>query len=110
MTLRALERTALAGLLTGVGLLVVDAIQHDPANFFRYIPRFRPGRGAWWHLQWLWHTRPALLLGFCILCMALVLALIVVVAGLVRGLGESEHPGAESESALTGEHADTAAR
>jgi hypothetical protein len=42
--------------------------------------------------------------------MALVLALIVVVAGLVRGLGESEHPGEESESALTGEHADTAAR
>ena len=29
MTLRALERTAVAGLLIGVGLLVVDAIEHD---------------------------------------------------------------------------------
>lgn len=110
MTLRALERTALAGLLIGIVLLVVDAIEHDPANFFRYIPRFRPGRGAWWHLQWLWHTRPALLLGFLILCTALVLALVVVVAGLVRGLGESERAAEEGGSALTGGHADTGAR
>jgi hypothetical protein len=106
MTLRALERTAIAGLLTGIGLLVVDAIEHDPANFFRYIPRLRHGRGVWWHLQSLWHTRPALLLGFFILSTALVLALVVVVAGLLRGLGEGE----ESESAPMGEHADTGAR
>jgi hypothetical protein len=92
MTLRTLERTAIAGLLIGVGLLVVDAIEHDPANFFRYIPRLRHGRGAWWHLQSLWHNRPALLLGFIILCAALVLALVVVVTGLVRGLGEGELP------------------
>lgn len=92
MTLRILERTAIAGLLIGVGLLVVDAMEHDPANFFRYIPRLRHGRGAWWHLQSLWHNRPALLLGFTILCAALVLALIVVVIALVRGLGEGELP------------------
>jgi hypothetical protein len=75
---------------------VVDAIEHDPANFFRYIPRFRPGRGAWWHLQWLWHNRPALLLGFIILCAALALALAVVVTAFVRGLGERELPVEES--------------
>jgi hypothetical protein len=92
MTLRTLERTAIAGLLIGVGLLVVDAIEHDPATFVRYIPRLRHGRGAWWHLQSLWHNRPALLLGFIILCAALVLALVVVVTGLVRGLGEGELP------------------
>lgn len=90
MTLRTLERAAIAGLLTGVALLALDAIEHDPANFFRYIPRIRPGRGTWWHLQSLWHRRPALVLGFLVLCAALLLALIVVVTALVHGLGERE--------------------
>ena len=92
MTLRALERTAVAGLLIGVGLLVVDAIEHDPANFFRYMPRLRPGRSAWWHLDTLWHNRPALLVGFLVLCTALVLALAVVVTAFVRGVSERELP------------------
>ncbi len=87
MTLRTLERAAIAGLLIGVGLLAVDALEHHPANFFRYIPRFRPGRGAWWQLQSLWHNRPALLLGFIILCAALLLALGVMLTAFVRGLG-----------------------
>ena len=96
MTLRTLERAAIAGLLIGVGLLVVDAIEHDPANFFRYIPRLRHGRGAWWHLQSLWHNRPALLLGFIILCAALLLALGVMLTASMRSLG-SHHPPAEEQ-------------
>jgi hypothetical protein len=90
MRLRILERTAIAGLIIGVGLLTVDAIEHDPTNFFRYIPRFRHGRGVWWNLEWLWRTRPALLIGFVILCMALALALLVMLMVLVRGLGQRE--------------------
>jgi len=92
MTLRTLERAAIAGLLIGVGLLALDALEHPPSNFFRYIPRFRPGRGVLWQLQSLWHNRPALLLGFSILCAALVLALVVVSTAFVRGLGARELP------------------
>ncbi len=90
MKLRILERTAIAGLIIGVGLLVIDAVEHDPTNFFRYIPRLRHGRGVWWNLEWLWRTRPALVIGFIVLCTALVLALVVTVTVLVRGLGRSE--------------------
>jgi hypothetical protein len=90
MRLRILERTAIAGLVIGVGLLVADAIEHDPTNFFRYIPRLRHGRGVWWNLEWLWRTRTALLIGFVVLCTALALALVVTVTALVRGLGRRE--------------------
>ena len=84
MKLRTLERTAIVGLLLGVGLLVVDALEHPPANFFRYIPRFRPSRGIGWYLQSLLHNRPALLFGFIILCAALLLALAVMLTAFVR--------------------------
>lgn len=92
MTLRHLERTAIAGLLAGVGLLALDALQHNPANFFRYIPRLRPGRNAWSHLESLWRSRPALVLGALLLCAALLLALIVMLAALAHGLGEVDLP------------------
>ncbi len=90
MTLRTLERAAIAGLLLGAGLLVVDALEHYRASFFRYIPRFRPGRGSWWYLQSLLHNRPALLFGFLILCAALLIALVVMVTAFVRGLRAHE--------------------
>jgi hypothetical protein len=90
MTLRTLERTAVAGLLLGVGLLVADALEHYRASFFRYIPRFRPERGIWWYLQSLLHNRPALLLGFIVLSAALLIALLVMLTAFVRGLGARE--------------------
>lgn len=90
MTLRTLERAAVAGLLIGVGLLVADALEHYRANFFRYIPRFRAERGIWWYLQSLLHNRPALLFGFVILCAALLVALVVMLTAFLRGLGARE--------------------
>ncbi len=90
MTLRTLERIAIAGLLLGVGLLVADALEHYRANVFRYIPLFRPERGIWWYLQSLLHNRPALLFGLVILCAALLVALAVMLTAFVSGLGERE--------------------
>ena len=80
----------MAGLIVGIGLLIVDAIQHDPTNFFRYIPRFRHSRGIWWNLEWLWRTRPALVIGFAVLSTALVIALAVMITVFVHGLGQRD--------------------
>lgn len=101
MTLRSLERAAIAGLLAGVGLLVLDAVERNPTNFFRYIPRLRPGRGGWSQLESLWRSRPALVLGALLLCAALVLALIVTVTVLVRAIrgGDFESPAREDAGA-----------
>ena len=96
MLLRHLERAAIAGLLAGVGFLILDALEHHPANFFRYIPRLRPGRNAWAHLESLWRSRPALVLGLLLLCTALLLALLVMVAALARDLTGSDLPAEES--------------
>ncbi|HET7565407.1 MAG TPA: hypothetical protein VFJ96_10455 [Gemmatimonadaceae bacterium] len=86
MTLRSLERLAVAGLLAGIGCLLIDALAHRPTRFYRYVPRLRPGRHIWSHIGTLWRGRPALVLGLLLLCVALVLALIVMVTALVRGL------------------------
>jgi hypothetical protein len=95
MMLRHLERAAIAGLLAGVGFLTLDALEHHPANFFRYIPRLRPGRNTWAHLESLWRSRPALVLGVLLLCAALLLALFVMVAALARDLTGSDLPAEE---------------
>jgi len=84
--LRSLERVAVAGLLSGLGCLAIDALAHHPTRFYRYVPRLRPGRHLWSHATVLWHTRPALVLGVLLLYLALVLALGIMVAALVRGL------------------------
>lgn len=86
MTLRSLERLAVAGLLTGIGCLMIDAVAHRPTRFYRYVPRLRPGRHVWSHAEALWRGRPALTLGLLFLCLALVLALAVMVTALVRSL------------------------
>ena len=99
MTLRSLERAAIAGLLAGVGLLALDAVGRNPTSFFRYIPRLRPGRGSWSHLESLWRSRPALVLGVLLLCAALILALIVTVTALVRAVREGASPAGENSGA-----------
>ena len=99
MTLRWLERVAVAGLLAGLGCLMIDALAHHPTRFYRYVPRLRPGRHLWSHATALWHARPALVLGMLLLCVALVLALGVMVVALVRGLiGRDVTSGSGAES------------
>jgi hypothetical protein len=84
--LHALERVAVGGLLAGIGCLAVDAALHYRTRFYSYLPRMRPGRNHWTLVVRLWHRRPALTLGLCLLCLALLLALGVMVAALVRSI------------------------
>lgn len=85
--LHILERVAVGGLLAGIGCLATDAALHYRTRLYWYIPRMRLGRNHWAFVARLWHRRPALTLGLCLLCVALLLALGVMVAALVRSIG-----------------------
>ncbi|HEX6965318.1 MAG TPA: hypothetical protein VF166_05935 [Gemmatimonadaceae bacterium] len=98
MTLRSLERLAVAGLLAGIACLTIDALAHRPTRFYRYVPRLRPGRHVWSHAAALWRGRPAFTLGLFLLCVALVLALIVMVTALVQAWRERTNFESEGRS------------
>lgn len=84
--LHALERLSVGGLIAGIGCLAVDAALHYRTHIYWYFPRMRLGRNHWALAVRLWHRRPALTLGLLLLCVALLLALGVMVAALVRSV------------------------